>query len=49
MSKQFHAPCKQCGGSGCEVCHDGWECTMDIIGECNKCAMGWPIGGKKND
>ena len=44
--RNSHSVCNECGGKGCDICHDGWEC----IGEgCNKCAMGWPIGGYKNE
>jgi len=36
-----HPVCNECGGRGCEKCHNGWEC----IGEgCNKCEMGWKLG-----
>ena len=42
--EQYHAVCDECGGKGCDVCHDGWQCTMDDIGSCNKCAMGWKLG-----
>ena len=43
--EQYHAVCNECGGKGCDVCHNGWQCTMDDIGICNKCAMGWELGG----
>ena len=46
---QYHAVCNECGGDGCDVCHDGWQCTMDDIGICNKCAMGWKLGKKSNE
>ena len=45
--EQYHAVCNECGGKGCDICHSGWQCTMEDIGKCNKCAMGWPLG--KND
>ena len=45
--EQYHAVCNECGGSGCEYCHGGWQCTMEVIGKCNKCDMDWPLG--KND
>ena len=45
--EQYHAVCNECGGSGCEYCHGGWQCTMEDIVICNKCDMGWPLG--KND
>ena len=35
--EQYHAVCNECGGKGCAVCHDGWQCTMEDIGICNKC------------
>tara|TARA_B100000287_G_C20488678_1_gene724143 strand:- start:201 stop:362 length:162 start_codon:yes stop_codon:yes gene_type:complete len=46
MSKvdQYHAVCNECGGDGCDECHDGWQCTMEDIGICNKCDMEWPLG-----
>ena len=44
---QYHAVCNQCGGTGCDVCHDGWECTIASIGSCNKCNMGWELGKKE--
>ena len=46
--EQYHAVCNECGGKGCDICHAGWQCTMEDIGKCNKCDMGWPLG-KKND
>ena len=36
-----HAVCGECGGDGCEKCHNGWACTG---AGCNKCAMGWKLG-----
>ena len=45
--EQYHAVCNECGGRGCDICHAGWQCTMEDIGKCNKCAMDWPLG--KND
>ena len=48
MPEQYHAVCNYCGGKGCDECHDGWQCTMDTIGKCNKCEMGWKLG-KKDD
>ena len=44
MSEQYHAVCNECGGGGCDECHGGWQCTMEDIGKCNKCDMGWPLG-----
>ena len=35
--EQYHAVCNECGGSGCEYCNGGWQCTMEDIGICNKC------------
>ena len=46
--EQYHAVCNECGGKGCDICHDGWECTMDEIGKCNKCDMNWTLV-KNND
>ena len=39
--EQYHAVCNECGGDGCEKCHNGWACTG---AGCNKCAMGWKLG-----
>jgi hypothetical protein len=36
-----HPVCNECGGKGCEKCHNGWECTGE---GCNKCEMGWKLG-----
>ena len=47
-SDQYHAVCNECGGKGCDECHSGWQCTMEDIGKCNKCDMGWELG-KKDD
>ena len=41
-----HAVCGECGGDGCEKCHNGWACTG---AGCNKCAMGWKLGKKSNE
>ena len=49
MSEQYHAVCNECGGKGCDECHDGWQCTMEDIGKCNKCHMGWPLGKREDD
>ena len=46
MSDQYHAVCNECGGKGCDECHGGWQCTMEDIGICNKCDMGWSLGEK---
>ena len=46
IPEQYHASCNVCGGTGCDECHDGWQCTMEDIGICNKCDMGWPLGEK---
>jgi len=43
-TQQYHAVCGECGGTGCDVCHGGWQCTMNDIGQCNKCALDWPLG-----
>ena len=41
-----HPVCNECGGKGCEKCHNGWEC----IGEgCNKCEMGWELGQQRRE
>ena len=47
IPEQYHAVCHECGGKGCEECHGGWQCTMEDIGICNKCDMGWPLGEQK--
>jgi len=47
MAEQYHAVCNECGGDGCEECHGGWQCSMEDIGKCNKCDMGWPLGEQK--
>ena len=48
-NEQYHAVCNECGGDGCDECHGGWQCTMEDIGKCNKCDMGWPLGEKRDD
>ena len=39
--------CNKCGGKGCEICHSGWECSIEEYGVCNKCEMGWKLGRNK--
>ena len=46
---QYNAVCNECGGEGCVVCQNGWQCTMDDIGSCYKCAMGLKLGKKSNE
>ena len=47
MTTQIHPVCNLCGGKGCEKCHDGWKCTMNELGTCNKCDMSWELGTEK--
>ena len=47
MNEQKHIVCNKCGGKGCEVCHSGWECTIEEYGICNKCEIGWKLGRNK--
>ena len=53
-----HPVCNECGGKGCDVCHDGWACIDDpnykyadshLDEECNKCKMGWKVGGSQSE
>tara|TARA_B100000965_G_scaffold242218_1_gene203302 strand:+ start:788 stop:1006 length:219 start_codon:yes stop_codon:yes gene_type:complete len=44
ISKEYHWVCNECGGKGCNDCHNGWGCNGP---ECEKCKrLGEPVNGQ---
>jgi len=42
--KEYHWVCNECGGKGCDDCHNGWGCNGP---DCEKCKrLGEPVNGQ---
>ena len=44
ISKEYHWVCNECGGKGCDYCHNGWGCNGPGCEKCKR--LGEPVNGQ---